>query len=261
MWPDINMGDLIRGKTFLLLLNSRGRNTPHMSSHVDFEAMQVGHVSGACMPPFLNLYTMLLEGEVVETYRRLVSWDDDQEAMMKTLNGLGFLPGTGLMILEIQQKLLDFLFSCCYSILHEMDPDNMINEAPIKPEPSPLSDGAEWPTLASIAAEAPYHPPARLDFRRLKALVNAKRSIVENHIRGLREDPGYFADVLGDWSEHRQEKLLDTRNKHHPVLDEPLFWERVIGNVVTDRMGHWLYGTSSANNSLNWLLSKRSTPM
>lgn len=237
MWPDINIEDLVKGKTLLHLLNARGRNTPQMFAHADFDAMRVGHVSGACMPPFLNLYSMLLDGEKVETYGRLVSWDDDEDAMMKTLNGLGFLPGVGLVILEIQQKLMSFLLTCCYSILHEMDPGSMIREAPIKPEPSPLSDGAEYPTLATIAAEAPYRLPARLDFNRLKALVDAKRSGVEDHIRALREDPGYFADVLGDWSEHRQEKLPDTNRKRHPVLDEPLFWERVIGNVVTDAYG------------------------
>jgi len=180
---------------------------------------------------------MLLEGEAVGTYGRLVSWDDDEEAMMKAFNGLGFLPGQGLMILENQQKLLSFLLACCYSILRGMEPSSMVNEAPTKPEPPPLSDSGEYPTLAPIAAEAPYRLPARLDFNRLKALVNAKRSSVEDHIRGLREDPGYFADVLGDWSEHRQEKLPDTNRRRHPVLDEPLFWERVIGNVVKDAYG------------------------
>jgi hypothetical protein len=237
MWPDINVEDLVKGKALLLLLNSRGRNTPQMFAHADFDAMRVGHVSGACMPPFLNLYTMFLEGEAVGTYGRLVSWDDDEEAMTKACNGVGFPPGEGLMILEIQQKLLSFLLACCYSILHEMEPSSMVNEAPTKPEPSPLSDSGEYPTLATIAAEAPYRLPARLDFNRLKALVNAKRSSVEDHIRGLREDPGYFADVLGDWSEHRQENLPDTNRRRHPVLDEPLFWERVIGNVVTDAYG------------------------
>ena len=234
MWPDMNVEDLVKGKTLLLLLNSRGRNTPRMFAHADWEAMRVGHVSGACMPPsFLNLHTILLEGDTVETYGRLVSWDDEEDAMEKMFNGLGFGPGEGLMILEIQQKLLGFLLGCCYSILHEMDPGTMISETAVKPEPAPLSDGGDWPNLATIVAEAPYRLPAQLDFMRLKALVNAKRSSVEDHIRAMREDPGYLADVLGDWSEHRQEKLLDTRNKRHPVLDEPLFWERVIGDVVT----------------------------
>ncbi|KAH9208172.1 hypothetical protein DL95DRAFT_415000 [Leptodontidium sp. 2 PMI_412] len=88
-------------------------------------------------------------------------------------------------------------------------------------------------------AEAPYCLPARLDFNRLKFLVNAKLLSVGDHIRCLREDPGHFADVLGDWSEHRQEKLLDMNGKRHPVLGEPLFWERVrvIDNVVTDAYG------------------------
>ena len=58
VWPAINVEDLVRGKTFPLLLNSRGRNPPYMFSHADFEAMHLGNVSGAVMPAFRNLHTM-----------------------------------------------------------------------------------------------------------------------------------------------------------------------------------------------------------
>jgi hypothetical protein len=55
----------------------------------------------------------------------------------------------------------------------------------------------------------------------------------------LREDPGYFADILGDYSQHRQETLLDTNGMQHPVLKSAgsLFWERVISNVFVDAYG------------------------
>ena len=146
------------------------------------------------------------------------------------------------MILEIQQKLLGFLVVYCYTILHEMDPDVMINERAIKAEPAPLADGSEYPTLAAIAAEAPYRVPALLDFNRLKAMVTSKRSSVEDHIRSLREDPGYFADVLRDWSEHSQENILDTNRMRHPSLDEPIFWDRLIGYAIPNaycRLAVW----------------------
>lgn len=38
LWPYLNVEDLVRGKTFLLLINSRGRHPPHVFAHTDFEA-------------------------------------------------------------------------------------------------------------------------------------------------------------------------------------------------------------------------------
>lgn len=99
LWPYINLEDLVRGKTLLLFLNSRGRNPPHLFSNADWEVARLGHVSGAEMPAFLNLHSMWLTGESVETYGRLVSWDEDEDAMMKTMSGLVPQPGQGLMML------------------------------------------------------------------------------------------------------------------------------------------------------------------
>ncbi len=237
MWPYMNVEDLVKGKSLLLFLNSRGRNPPHMFAHADFDAGRLGHVSGAVMPAFLNLHTMLLEGESVESYGRLVSWDDDEDAMMNCMSGIAHQPGTGLMVLEIQEKIFQFLIECCHAILHDLDRDSLISEAVIKSEPPPLRDTSEYPTLAMMAAEAPYRLPAQVNFGHLKALITAKRTSAEDHIQSLREDPGYFADTLADWSEHRQEKLLDTNGARHPVLDTPLFWQRVIGNVLMDAYG------------------------
>lgn len=51
----------------------------------------------------------------------------------------------------------------------------------------------------------------------------------------MREDPGYFADTIADWSEHRNDTLLDTHGNPHPTGPHTLdFWERVIRNAVGD---------------------------
>ena len=45
---------------------------------------------------------------------------------------------------------------------------------------------------------------------------------------------------MTDWSEHRQEKILDWNDGKHPVLtttNQPLFWHRVVEDVVTDAYG------------------------
>lgn len=51
----------------------------------------------------------------------------------------------------------------------------------------------------------------------------------------MREDPGYFADTVRDWSEHRNDRLLDTRGNPHPTGPHTTaFWECVIRNVIAD---------------------------
>jgi hypothetical protein len=241
MWPYVNVEDLVQGKSLLLFINSRGRHPPNMFAHADHEAMRFGHVTGAINMPFLNEHTMFLDGLTAATYGKLDAWSDNDNAFDMMMTGHGLHPGQGLTILEVQQRILGFLVKCCQLILHDMSPGSLTDDqTPIRPEPPAIvGDPAEWPTLASIAAEAPYRVPAHLDFGRLRAVIFAKRSAAGDHIWGLREDPGYFADFVGDWSEHRQETLLDTNGKRHPAITDlkSTFWERVLGSVIADAYG------------------------
>lgn len=100
--------------------------------------------------------------------------------MMKTFDGLAYQPERGLQLLEIQQKVLRFLVEYCYAILDDIDPKCMIEDTPIKPEPPPLADGSEYPSLAIITADSTYHLPARVEFFSLKALIVAKRANAAN---------------------------------------------------------------------------------
>lgn len=72
---------------------------------------------------------------------------------------------------------------CCHVILHDHTPSALTSEGPIQPEPPSIIDSSNWPTLASVAAEAPYRLPTKLDFVRLRTLVAASvqvpRSIFE----------------------------------------------------------------------------------
>lgn len=64
-----------------------------------------------------------------------------------------------------------------------------------------MAEASEWPTLAAMAAEAPYRVPANINFDQLQAVIAARRSAAEDHIWVLREDPGYFRDAVGDEGE------------------------------------------------------------
>ncbi|KLJ11943.1 hypothetical protein EMPG_12908 [Blastomyces silverae] len=234
LWPYINIEDLAEFKTLLIFLNARGRNPPSMFAHSDLDAIHLGRVSGTICPAFLNEYTMTLEGETVNTYGRMVSWDEDDEAFDLMYSGIGVQPGEGLLILEIQDKIMEFLVNCCRGILQDMDPTALTDpHIPIQPEPPAIvKDATEWPTMAAIAAESPYRVPANIDFEQLRAVIAARRSAAVHHIWALREDPGYFHDTLGDCYEHRQESMLDENKKPHPVFGTDIFWARVYGSVI-----------------------------
>ena len=119
--------------------------------------------------------------------------------------------------------------------MHDLSSDSWIDATTQAQAETPVSQyDTEWPLSASVAAEAPYRVPTRLDFDRLRAVIAAKRSAAEDHIWGLREDPKYYAEAISDWSEHQAENVLDENGKRHHHLNTPFFWDHVIGNAVLD---------------------------
>lgn len=148
-------------------------------------------------------------------------------------------PGYGLQVLEIQERVYKFLTECCQLILPDVSRESLMQpDIPAQPAPSPLaSSETGLALLATVRAEAPYRLPASLDPTRLQGIIAAERSAAEDHIWSLREEPGYFAGVVLDMKEHRLELVPDTGGRRHPLLKrhtEKRFWDRVLGNVVSD---------------------------
>jgi hypothetical protein len=234
MWPSFNLEDLTKSRNLLILLHARGRHQPHEFIHADVEQASFGETGGAIMPVFLNGYTMFFHGRTnPKTYGELVSWDENEDAFDNLINGVGLHPGHGLKGLEIQQRIWHFLVSWCKILLSDIP---FLTQGKVLPDPGPLEDQeTEITSLEIVAMEAPYRIPARLDFTRLKAIAAAERNAREDHIWNLREDPSYFAEVMQEYSEHRQEILLDKKGHAHPSLREPgrpKFWNRILENVV-----------------------------
>ncbi|KAA8915203.1 hypothetical protein TRICI_002560 [Trichomonascus ciferrii] len=132
------------------------------------------------------------------------------------------------------------LVKCCLDLLSDMDPLALKEgRDPIRPEPELLSaketEGVD--TLATIAAEAHYRVPAKLDVEQLKKLVEAQRAVALDHVWSMREDPGYFNNVLMEMMEHRQELILDASGKKHSFArqaGQPRLWAR-IQSICIDR--------------------------
>jgi hypothetical protein len=113
----------------------------------------------------------------------------------------------------------------------------LISQHPISSPLPPVEDGALWPTTEILARYAPYLPPQRPNFYRLKAFLDARASAARDHILALREDPGYFADVIYDWCEHRQEAILDSAGKIHSSYGQTVFWDIVLKDVIDEAYG------------------------
>ena len=196
---------------------------------------------------FLNGYTVYLRGQTTaETYGQLIEWNSDvpgfEDAFDLQHLGIAFHPGHGLQVLETQQRIMRFLVTCSQLILlHIFSQRSPLESSPVQPEPpSLIGDESEWPSLAVIAAEAAYRVPAHLDFRRLQAIVAAKRSAAEDHIRALREDPGYFVETVGDYSDHQTANVQDAHGKPHPELGLPSFWDGVFRTTIIEAYGRFI---------------------
>lgn len=222
----------------LLFLNARGRTPPDAFVMYDYEAGRIGHVTKAIVPLFLNQHTMMLTGRAdPESYCELQSWDQHQGAFDALFDGRGIDPGAGLEILKTQERVLRFLVAFCETVLQDIKADLLVNDdLLVQPEPRlPAEDATGFRNRAVMAAEAPYRPPASLDMSRASLLLSTRLSAAQDHIWALREDPGYFAEYIGEYKEHRQELIKDTNGESHPLFKlgrEGIFWARVIGNVV-----------------------------
>ncbi|OCT46891.1 hypothetical protein CLCR_02288 [Cladophialophora carrionii] len=236
-WPYISQEDLLQGKLLLLFLNSRGRSPPSTFAHTDLGSTLLRQTGGINVPVLLRNHTMYIAGETKpENYGRLVSWSDDDSARILEQSGLQFSPGRGLLLLEIQTKVYSFLLECCYQLLHDVPRDELANlQLSEQPEP-PAIGGPEtsYTRISAVTAEAPYRLPAKLDTDRLVRILEARRAAAEDHLWDLREDPGYFAAAVVEESQHRREALLGVDGRRHRHDCDEFFWNRVIGETVSN---------------------------
>ncbi|KAK3387773.1 hypothetical protein B0H63DRAFT_559227 [Podospora didyma] len=216
LWPFINQEDLSKPKALPLLLNARGRNRPSLFATADAYNNQFAFVMKAAVPIFLHRYTMFLNvvaPDNADEYGKLVSWDDDPDAS-EMAGCKQFLPGEGLLVLEVQERVLNFLVNCCHQILADPEPH-------LKTE----SAAAGFASLAVMATEIPYQVLAKVDFARIESLLAAKTSEAEDRLC-------YFAELLVEAKEHRREMIKDMHGRTHPLTTrsglEGEFWSGLI---------------------------------
>jgi hypothetical protein len=85
-----------------------------------------------------------------------------------------------------------------------------------------------------MARYAPYLPPQRPNFDRLKTFLGARASAARGRILALREDLGYFADGIYHWCKQQREVRVDSVGKVHSSDGQTPFWDVVLTDLVDD---------------------------
>ena len=241
MFPFINLEDLVKAKNLLLLFHSRGHNLPSVFAWTDLKTQSLYFASGAARVLGLEGYTMLLTNQITaSTYGRLLSHKDNPLAAEMLDLGTGQDPGLGLLVLELQEKLLQFLVQCAQLVVHDLLSTGLttIIPAPLSLSPPVVGTDTEWPSVAAVAAEAPYRVPSSFDFDRMKSLIEAKRAEAEDYIRSLREDPGFFGMRSYEHVDQQYEILSCMEGRLEADFERGTneFWETTLLDVITE--GH-----------------------
>ena len=201
----------------------------------DLCAFQLGTTGALADTILLKDHVIVFGGNTSDTYGELIHSDGNLDESKWV--GRCYPAWIGLVILEIQERLYSFLVACCKGILHELTEAELAGSANlVQPEPpSLLSIENGPPSLAVIAAEAPYQVPAGLDLQPLKLITSAKLSDAEDRLCALREDPGYFTDTLWEYSEH-DERCISRRasNLRADPRKNPEFWLPALQDIVAE---------------------------
>ncbi|KAL8852654.1 MAG: hypothetical protein Q9221_002414 [Calogaya cf. arnoldii] len=219
--PYVNLEDMCLPDTLIMFLESRSNNFPALFTNLDRSHLRVGIKSKILVPHYIRGHTMYMNGEQTrEGYGRIVSWEEDRQSVFKCHSGVEPDPGMGLMILQVQRDILEFLVGCSAAIMHDIPLADLI-KGPEQILENPSADqiiheavGRPTPTTSSIESlcvhmlEAPYRTPDMFNIARLQSLVQARRAEVEDRFFSIREDPGYFAEVIEHKDDIQPGKIL-----------------------------------------------------
>jgi hypothetical protein len=239
LWPYINLEDLGTTPRLLIdLLTSRGwKYGIDAFPFVDLHRKRWEFVERLLGLQYAPGYSTVTRGP---SYGKLVSFPNPEDEALCRTWGSVIPSGHGLFLLEIQERLYRFLLDMARLILGDASPKAL------------LGQNVDTPHVYRPIREAEHRrllPPERIDdyyllpredlgeemsrgnsWRALPRL-QAKLDELHDHFFLLRHDPGYFAQEMQKWKEHRPEMLLDQAGRRHPLVDQPgqdELWARAV---------------------------------
>lgn len=210
LWPFLNLDDLSRPKPLLSLLDARSQHHPGIFVAQDARALIFGHAADVLHKTYLHGYQMQFErhGDL-QAYAVLEPYTEE-EAGDPYQNLFGMLPGEGLYVLKIQDRVLSFLETLCGLILHDLDAlpatfhlvPTHSTICSVESTCSQAIGSGERLSLAEIAADAAYQAPTSVSLCVLESLVRARLEAAQDHAWDLRQDPAYYSDTVTQATTH-----------------------------------------------------------
>ncbi|MCJ1453083.1 hypothetical protein MMC28_003428 [Mycoblastus sanguinarius] len=239
LFPHINLEDLTQSKTILLFVDSRANHTPDTFANSDFNSIHLGLTSQIILPVIVDdediwCHMRLTGQKTAETYGHLRHFQDDDAAFDHLTYHYGMEPGEGLLVLEIQQRIMRFLLLCVELVLHDLQLNDLSETIAMELPSDGIITTYERPPLETAIFESPYRVPDQFDFVRLQSYVYAKRAEAKDHLWSLREDPAYFADTVRDASEHGKNEAFSREGSNDSPLLGSYLRENVFTSVVAD---------------------------
>ncbi|KAH8908485.1 hypothetical protein BR93DRAFT_976653 [Coniochaeta sp. PMI_546] len=275
LWPCINLKSLVSKWWYMLqMLHSRGRHS------IPYFALQD---MPPARPDFLELFIrfhwvqnhfMALEenrdadADVKQSsYGRLVFISDAETSYKAVADKLAMRSEYGLILLEIQARLYKFLLDLVRSILHDIPEDLLESSIEVKPDPGLLSGaaaGLQQVWVADEREEAPYTGSnaqyhnadnRQVQLRFNQSVVKAKWNEALEHWQLLRYDPGYLAESVSQWKDHRVDLLRDTKGRASPLANSEI-WTRAVRDCVMTAFQKMLYWDEAWRRMefLQWLV-------
>ncbi|KAH6713769.1 hypothetical protein BKA61DRAFT_49360 [Leptodontidium sp. MPI-SDFR-AT-0119] len=216
-WPYINLEDLLKGKFLPVFMEARARNPPRVFARSDLEGTVVNRVMSSFSVSTCPGHSISLAGDSVGTYGNVVSLVGNADAQDRLKYAVDYTISEGLLVLEIQQKVLQFLESCCEGILHD------------RPLPDP-NEG--WTTVNDMNKSAPYRAPMSFDFRQLISLLGARLTMTADHLWDLRIDPSYFLETITAYEASTEEAIYDSQGQSDPAAETQDHWDNCAGFIA-----------------------------
>ncbi|KAK8006464.1 hypothetical protein PG991_012761 [Apiospora marii] len=223
MWPDLNLEDLVLPEPLPLMLSARSSaHDPSSFADADWarsiyatNGLAISAYRSFAMQFFPSGNSVFRNEHSADTYGKIKQCDSDCTHSGLAACRIGFDVGRGVLLLEVQARIYDFLVKICKTVLHDKDRSELTGSH-IPTIPRPLEDTTTSASLGSLKAaaiRAPYRVPAEMDTDRMLEMVSAKLDAAEDHLHSMREDPAYFAGVLRDFETHDIDWLLQRTGK------------------------------------------------
>jgi hypothetical protein len=236
-WPYINLEDLMKPRSLLILLNTRWRNVPMWFALSEHEFSPFAETSPCGHEPELEKYKLYFS-RVPEpaSYGKTVL-DADHDEYPNDTDGFNDCMRPALHVLYIQERIMRFLVECCRNILHDIS-DERCMSAPVLEEPSTselsLRDDVGHLSFADSLAVAPYRNRRSLDIPRLRIYIESLLTNAKDHLWALREDPSYLHDTILELADHRYEMIPDSMGRIHPSVDTVAHKASLVHSMILD---------------------------